>query len=36
MNFKVKVKWCIYRPGLAERVGRNIALLFHDRDTRRG
>ena len=25
-----------YRPGVAERVGRGIALLFHDRDTRRG
>ena len=25
-----------YRPGLAQRVGRGIALLFHDRGTRRG
>jgi len=25
-----------YRPGVAERVGRGIALLFHDRGTRRG
>jgi len=25
-----------YRPGVAQRVGRGIALLFHDRDTRRG
>ena len=33
---KVKVKWSRYRPGVARRVGRGIALLFHDRDTRRG
>jgi len=25
-----------YRPGMVQRVGRGIALLFHDRDTRRG
>jgi len=25
-----------YRPGVAQRVGRGIALLFHDRGTRRG
>ena len=31
-----KVKWCRYRPGVAQRVGRGIALLFHDRGTRRG
>ena len=31
-----KVKWSRYRPGLAHRVGRGIALLFHDRGTRRG
>ena len=31
-----KVKWSRYRPGVAQRVGRNIALLFHDRGTRRG
>ena len=30
-----KVKWSRYRPGVA-RVGRGIALLFHDRGTRRG
>ena len=30
------VKWSRYRPGVAQRVGRGIALLFHDRDTRRG
>jgi hypothetical protein len=33
---KVKVKWSYYRPGVAQRVGRGIALLFHDRGTRRG
>jgi len=32
----VKVKWSRYRPGVAQRVGRDIALLFHDRGTRRG
>jgi len=32
---KVKVKWSRYRPGVAQRVGRGIALLFHDRGTRR-
>jgi hypothetical protein len=31
-----KVKWSLYRPGVAQRVGRGIALLFHDRGTRRG
>ena len=31
-----KVKCSRYRPGLAQRVGRGIALLFHDRGTRRG
>jgi len=25
-----------YRPGVAQRLGRDIALLFHDRGTRRG
>ena len=30
------VKWSRYRPGVAQRVGRAIALLFHDRGTRRG
>ena len=30
-----KVKWSRYRPGLAQRVGRAIALFFHDRGTRR-
>jgi len=32
---KVKVKWSRYRAGVAQRVGRGIALLFHDRGTRR-
>ena len=31
-----KVKWSRYRPGVAQMVGRGIALLFHDRGTRRG
>ena len=30
------VKWSRYRPGVAQRVGRVIALLLHDRGTRRG
>ena len=29
-------KWSRYRPGVAQRMGRGIALLFHDRGTRRG
>jgi len=33
---KGKVKWSRYRPGVAQRVGRGLALLFHDRGTRRG
>ena len=33
---KVMVKWSRYRPGVAQRVGRGIALLFHDHGTRRG
>jgi len=32
----VKVNWSRYRPGVAQRVGRGIALLFHDHGTRRG
>jgi len=32
----VKVKWSRYRTSVAQRVGRGIALLFHDRGTRRG
>ena len=31
-----KVKWFRYRSGVAQRVGRSIALPFHDRSTRRG
>jgi len=31
-----KVKWSRYRPSVAQRVGRGIALLFLDRGTRRG
>jgi len=31
-----KVEWPCYRPGVDQRVGRGIALLFHDRGTRRG
>ena len=31
-----KEKYSRYRPGVAQRVGRGIALLFHDRGTRRG
>jgi hypothetical protein len=34
--FKASVKCSLYRPGVAQRVGRGIALLFHDRGTRRG
>ena len=30
-----QVKWSRYRPGVAQKVGRGIALLFHDRGTRR-
>ena len=31
----VKAKCSYYRPGIAQRVGRGITLLFHDRGTRR-
>ena len=31
-----KVKFSHYRPVVAQRVVRGIALLFHDRGTRRG
>ena len=31
-----KVTWSRYRPCVTQRVGRGIALLFHDRGTRRG
>jgi len=33
---KKKLKWSRFRPGVAQWVGRGIALLFHDRGTRRG
>jgi len=33
---KVKVKRSRYRPGVAQRVGRGIAVLFLDHGTRRG
>ena len=36
IKVKVKVKRFRYRPGVAQRVGKGIALLFHDRGTRRG
>jgi len=32
----VKVKFSRYRSGVAQRVGRGIALVFHDSGTRRG
>jgi len=32
----VKVKWSHCRPVVAQRMGRGIALLFHDCSTRRG
>ena len=35
-NLNIKVKCSRYRPGVPQRVGRGIALLFHDRGTRRG
>jgi hypothetical protein len=31
-----KVKQSRYRPGVAQRMSRGIALLFHDRGTGRG
>jgi len=33
---KKKVKFSLYRPCVAQRVGGGIALLFLDRGTRRG
>jgi len=36
VKVKVKVKWCHYRPGVAQRVGRGITLLFHNCGTRKG
>ena len=35
-NEEGEVKCSRYRPGVAQRVGRGIALLFHDRGTRSG
>jgi len=35
-NMKYDIKCSRYRAGVAQRVGRGIALLFHDRGTRRG
>ena len=34
--YKKKVKRSRYRPGVAQRVGRGIAILFRDRGTRSG
>jgi len=36
MLYIKNVKWSRYRTGVAQRVGRGIALLFRDRGTRRG
>jgi len=36
VHLNVKVKWSHYRPTVGQRVVRSIALLFHDRGTRRG
>jgi len=36
IHVKLKVKWSRHRPGVAQRMGRGIALLFHDRGIRRG
>jgi len=35
-HVKVKINCSHYRPGVAQRVGRGIAVLLHDRGTRRG
>jgi hypothetical protein len=35
MSEEVMVKCSRYRPGVAQREGRGIALLFHDGGTRR-
>jgi len=32
----IKVRYSLYRPGVAQRVGRGVALLFHDCGPRRG
>ena len=36
VEFKGKVKFSRCRPGVAQRVSTGMALLFHDRGTRRG
>ena len=36
LHYILKVKWSRYRRGVPQSVGRGIALLFHDRGTRRG
>ena len=36
LQYIIKVKWFRYSPGVAQRVGRVVALLFHDRGTRKG
>ena len=36
MHGPINIKFSPYRPSVAQRVGRGIALLFHDRGTRRG
>ena len=36
VTFRSIFVWSRYRPGVAQRVGRGIALLFYDRGTRRG
>jgi len=32
----IKLKWSRFRPGVAQRIGRGLSLLFHDRGTRIG
>ena len=34
MQVNKKVKWSRFWPGVAQRVGRGISLLFHDRGTK--
>jgi len=36
VKVKVNIKCSPYRPGVAQRVGRGIALLSYDRGTGRG
>jgi len=36
LSLELKVTWSCYRPRVAQRVGRGIALLFHYHGTRRG